>query len=78
MFQTEVAFSKSEVKPAEQLTVNVESAKDSQVALMAVDQSVLLLESGNDITVDMVCGYKIRKYLDVFCKLAHNYKMLIH
>jgi len=36
------------------VTFTVKASPDSYVALLAVDQSVLLLKSGNDITKEMV------------------------
>jgi Alpha-2-macroglobulin bait region domain len=49
-----VSFDKTIVQPEDGVTVNVTAYKGSLVALLAVDQSVLLLKSGNDITQNMV------------------------
>ena len=42
------------MKPAETLDIDIRTEKDSFVGLLAVDQSVLLLKSGNDISRDEV------------------------
>ncbi|XP_077982153.1 CD109 antigen-like isoform X2 [Glandiceps talaboti] len=45
-----VAFNKDTAEPSENIQVDVTASPNSFVAILAVDQSVLLLKSGNDIT----------------------------
>jgi hypothetical protein len=54
ILQVSVSFSKATVEPDDNVNVTVTAYKDSYVGLSAVDQSVLLLKSGNDITQDLV------------------------
>ncbi|CEF64943.1 CD109 antigen [Strongyloides ratti] len=56
LFQNEVSLSidKTSVEPGEDLKFTVKAAPDSYIGLLAVDQSVLLLKSGNDITKDII------------------------
>ena len=49
-----IKFSQEEAEPHTQVDVMVTADSMSQVNLLAVDQSVLLLKSGNDITVKEV------------------------
>jgi CD109 antigen len=49
-----VSFNKETVQAADSVTVNVAAYQGSYVGLLAIDQSVLLLKSGNDITQDTV------------------------
>ncbi|XP_048243994.1 CD109 antigen-like [Haliotis rufescens] len=49
-----IEFSRNESKPHENIDVLVSADPMSSVNLLAVDQSVLLLKSGNDITTDKV------------------------
>ncbi|XP_046569084.1 CD109 antigen-like isoform X2 [Haliotis rubra] len=49
-----IDFSRNESKPHENIDVLVSADPLSSVNLLAVDQSVLLLKSGNDITTDQV------------------------
>jgi CD109 antigen len=49
-----VSFSESSVQPQDTVSLTVTAYKNSYVGLSAVDQSVLLLKSGNDITQDLV------------------------
>jgi len=42
------------VGPGDKLSLTVDAYRDSYVGILAVDQSVLLLKGGNDITQDMV------------------------
>ncbi|XP_033116725.1 CD109 antigen-like [Anneissia japonica] len=49
-----LSFSNEVVKPGDSITVDVTATKGSLVYLLAVDQSVLLLKSGNDITQQKV------------------------
>ncbi|XP_039432022.1 thioester-containing protein 1 allele S3-like [Culex pipiens pallens] len=43
-------LSKNVTEPREKLTLNVQSKPGSMIGLLAVDESVLLMEKGNDIT----------------------------
>ncbi|KAI6223646.1 hypothetical protein M3Y99_01446300 [Aphelenchoides fujianensis] len=56
LFQNSVELSldKTSAEPAEEVKFTVKADPDSFVGLLAVDQSVLLLKSGNDITKEMV------------------------
>jgi hypothetical protein len=49
-----VQFSSAETKPGEAVSVNVKASPFSQVGLLAVDKSVLLLDKGNDFSVSQV------------------------
>ncbi|XP_046369854.2 CD109 antigen-like [Haliotis rufescens] len=49
-----IAFSRNDSKPHDNIDVLVSADPMSSVNLLAVDQSVLLLKSGNDITTDKV------------------------
>jgi hypothetical protein len=48
-FQVEVEV-ESESRPGKNVQVKVKSEQDSYVGLLGIDQSVLLLKSGNDVT----------------------------
>jgi len=49
-----VSFSEETVRPADTVSYTVAAHPASYVGLVAVDQSVLLLRGGNDITKDSV------------------------
>lgn len=49
-----LSFDKDSVQPGENATLRVTADPDSLVGVLAVDQSVLLLKSGNDITPQIV------------------------
>ena len=53
-FQVSVKFSSEQTKPGEAVSVNVKASPFSQVGLLAVDKSVLLLDKGNDFSVAQV------------------------
>ncbi|XP_055599439.1 thioester-containing protein 1 allele R1-like isoform X22 [Uranotaenia lowii] len=61
-----VTLSKSQAKPAEDVDITIDTNSDSYVGLLGVDQSVLLLKSGNDLTSDKVFNelkmYEERSY----------------
>lgn len=65
--QVNINLSKSEARPSSILSISVKSKPLSYVGLLGVDQSVLLLKSGNDINQEMVTnelyGYT---YLDQY------------
>lgn len=51
-----LSFDQASTTPSETLSLTVSAYEGSYVGLLAVDQSVLLLKRGNDITQDMVGG----------------------
>ena len=55
LFQNDVtlAIDRTSAQPGENVQFTLNAAPDSFVGVLAVDQSVLLLKSGNDITQDM-------------------------
>ncbi|XP_049537268.1 CD109 antigen-like isoform X7 [Anopheles darlingi] len=56
-----VTLSKEQSKPGQDVEITVSTNPDSYVGLLGVDQSVLLLKSGNDITKDQVFS-ELEKY----------------
>ncbi|CAL1532264.1 unnamed protein product [Lymnaea stagnalis] len=62
-----VAFSTNETKPGQKVNVVVTADAESQVHILAIDQSVLLLKAGNDITSDKVKNVLLN-YNDVQAK----------
>ena len=52
--QVDIKASTNDTSPGEEVTLKMTAAPSSYVGLLAVDQSVLLLRSGNDITEDQV------------------------
>ena len=56
LFRNNVSMSmdRTSAEPGDPVKVSVKAAANSFVGLLAVDQSVLLLKSGNDITRDLV------------------------
>uniref|UniRef100_A0A2M4A166 CD109 antigen n=2 Tax=Anopheles triannulatus TaxID=58253 RepID=A0A2M4A166_9DIPT len=56
-----VTLSKEQTKPGQMVDITVSTNPDSYVGLLGVDQSVLLLKSGNDITKDQVFS-ELEKY----------------
>ncbi|ESN94943.1 hypothetical protein HELRODRAFT_180050 [Helobdella robusta] len=60
-----LSFNKNQTEPGdESVYLNVKTKQNSFVSLLAVDQSVLLLRAGNDITQDMVKD-ELSSYLEV-------------
>lgn len=51
-----MSYSKDKAQPGESVDVQVSAVTGSLVGLLAVDQSVLLLAGGNDITQQDVCS----------------------
>lgn len=49
-----MSIDKTSVEPGDSVSFKVTADPDSYVGLLAVDQSVLLLKSGNDITPQLV------------------------
>lgn len=52
--QVSLAVSPTEAQPGDPVAVRVSADAGSDIHLLGVDQSVLLLASGNDITTEMV------------------------
>ena len=50
VFQVALSYDKATVEPGDNITLDVTTDPLSQVHLLAVDQSVLLMKTGNDIT----------------------------
>jgi CD109 antigen len=63
LFQNKVSLSidKQSAEPGDSIKFTVNADPESYVGLLAVDQSVLLLKSGNDITKELVSffGYSM-------------------
>ena len=57
-------MSQNEVKPSSSVNISIKSKPLSYVGLLGVDQSVLLLRSGNDIDINTVTN-EIQSYLPV-------------
>ena len=63
--QVSLSFDKDKVQPADQIILAVNAYSGSYVGLLAIDQSVLLLKGGNDVTQDMVgCKNRCRQSLE--------------
>ncbi|XP_050076546.1 CD109 antigen-like [Anopheles maculipalpis] len=56
-----VSLSKEQTKPGQDVEISISTNPDSYVGLLGVDQSVLLLKSGNDITKEQVFS-ELEKY----------------
>ncbi|XP_013382628.1 CD109 antigen-like isoform X1 [Lingula anatina] len=54
--QVSLQFDKTKAEPGQKVSVSLSADPGSFVGLLAVDQSVLLLKSGNDITQEEVLG----------------------
>ncbi|PAV87616.1 hypothetical protein WR25_06818 isoform B [Diploscapter pachys] len=65
-----LSISKNETQPGENVTFMVNCDSNSLVSLLAIDQSVLLLKSGNDITNDLV-----KSEIEAYSKIStpHHY-----
>ena len=50
MLQVNISINPTEAEPGNNVEMTIETKPNSYVGLLAVDQSVLLLKSGNDIT----------------------------
>ena len=57
MFQVQLSSSAQSVDAGDDVTINVHTSAGSYVGARAIDQSVLLLKSGNDITTERVSIY---------------------
>ena len=73
MLQVSVSYSKNRTQPGDTVDVKVSAVTGSMVGLLAVDQSVLLLAGGNDIT--QADASIPRVYLRIY-KLALNDKLM--
>lgn len=60
----DIELSKNEVLPGDDLHISVNTRPNSYLALLGVDQSVLLLKSGNDIDKKVIFG-EINGYNEV-------------
>lgn len=60
----DIELSKSELLPGDEITISVSSNPNSYVALLGVDQSVLLLKSGNDIDKTVIFS-EINQYSEI-------------
>ncbi|XP_055641122.1 thioester-containing protein 1 allele R1-like isoform X6 [Toxorhynchites rutilus septentrionalis] len=63
-----VSLSKTQSKPGEDMDITISTNPDSYVGLLGVDQSVLLLKSGNDIT-----GSKVFDELKMYEQRSYGY-----
>lgn len=62
--QINISLSKNITKPGEDIEISVDTSSNSYVGLLGVDQSVLLLKTGNDIEPSVVFA-EIEKYNEV-------------
>ena len=60
-----MSFSKKEVKPADNITLSIQASPKSYIGVLAVDQSVTLLKTGNDISQSEVYFFSL-DYLITF------------
>ncbi|CRL04856.1 CLUMA_CG017909, isoform A [Clunio marinus] len=77
----ETELSKEQAKPGEVLEISVVTKSDSFVGLLGVDQSVLLLKTGNDITKSLVTNVnekygEIEHYNSTYSPDDHQYKFV--
>jgi len=49
-----LSFDQESTTPSENVSLTVNASQGSYVAILAVDQSALLMKTGNDISTDMV------------------------
>ena len=57
VLQVTIAFDQDKVEPGAPIKLTVTADPGSKVNVLAVDKSVLLLKSGNDISHDQVDGH---------------------
>lgn len=71
-----LSFDKNTAEPGENVSLSITSDPQSLVNLLAVDQSVLLLASGNDITQSDVninnINFRIIMILHTYTSLSRN------
>lgn len=53
-FQVNLSLSNKTCKPGENITLSIASTLDSTISLLAIDQRVLLLKTGNDLSSDEI------------------------
>ena len=65
--QVSVTFDKALVAPSDSVNLTISACSQSFIGVLAVDKSVLLLKSGNDLSSDIVSEYQseIRKFFIV-------------
>ncbi|XP_053374577.1 CD109 antigen-like isoform X2 [Mercenaria mercenaria] len=79
-FRNKVAlsFDKSTAEPGENVSISITSDPQSLVNLLAVDQSVLLLASGNDITqADVISSLKLTSHSSSDSSELHDPKRVM-
>ena len=54
VLQLKLGFNKAKVTPATKVKLTMKAKPETEVFVLVVDKSVLLLKSGNDITKDLV------------------------
>jgi hypothetical protein len=69
-FQVKINTNSEETQPGTDVELTVEAKPNSYVGILGVDQSVLLLKSGNDIT-------KVNGKTDVYFMLNHLRNILV-
>ena len=71
-------FGSKQTKPGEAVSINVQASPFSQVGLLAVDKSVLLLDEGNDFSVSQVkfSTQKSRRGRHHSARLSHLVKQI--
>jgi len=57
--QVKLSFSKTQAEPGDHISLMVNAHQGSYIGILAVDQSVLLLKSGNDVTQNMVNNFNL-------------------
>ena len=83
-FQVKINTNSEETQPGTDVELTVETKPNSYVGILGVDQSVLLLKSGNDITQvngkTVVCfmPYHLRILLKILLCLSNSYSKIIH
>ena len=77
--QVSLSFDKAKAQPGENVNVRVTADPMSTVNLLAVDQSVLLMKSGNDITQEEVthCGHHLTSVNSEKKSIFHEFIIFI-
>lgn len=68
-----VDLSKAESKPGEEINITVKANPNSFVGLLGVDQSMMLLKSGNDIAKSAVVD-SMERYGDIDHHNSHEHR----
>ncbi|XP_060578353.1 CD109 antigen-like isoform X2 [Ruditapes philippinarum] len=79
-FKNKVAlsFDKNQAEPGENVRLSITSDPQSMVNLLAVDQSVLLLASGNDVTqADVISSLKLKSHSSSDSSELHDPKRVL-